>query len=62
VITASVETGNELRDDRVRDRGFLDTTRHPEIRFASRTIEPAGAGVFRITGDLTIVGATRPSL
>jgi polyisoprenoid-binding protein YceI len=61
VITASVETGNELRDDRVRDRGFLDTTRHPEIRFASRTIEPAGAGVFRITGGPTIVGATRPS-
>lgn len=29
-------------------------------RFASRTVEPVGAGVFRITGDLTIVGTTRP--
>jgi polyisoprenoid-binding protein YceI len=60
VITASVETGNELRDDRVRGGDFLDTIHHPEVRFASRTVEPTGAGAFRVTGDLTIVGITRP--
>ena len=60
VMTASVETGNQLRDDRVRASGFLDTTAHPEIHFASRTVQPVGGRVFRIAGDLTLAGTTRP--
>jgi polyisoprenoid-binding protein YceI len=60
VISASVDTGNQLRDDRVRGTGFLDAAAHPEIRFASRSAEPAAGGALRITGDLTIMGITRP--
>jgi polyisoprenoid-binding protein YceI len=38
----------------------LDSERFPEIRFVSRTIEPAGAGRYRVNGELTLHGVTRP--
>ncbi|HEX9119370.1 MAG TPA: YceI family protein [Terriglobales bacterium] len=38
----------------------LDSQRFPEIRFVSRTIEPAGAGRYRVNGELTLHGVTRP--
>ena len=37
----------------------LDAARFPEITFASTTIESAGTGRWRVTGDLTIHGQTR---
>ena len=33
---------------------------HPQIAFKSTKIEPAGQDRFRLTGDLTIKGNTRP--
>ena len=56
----SVETGNQLRDDRVRGAGFLDAAAHPEIHFASSSIEVTGAGVLVIAGEMTIAAITRP--
>ena len=38
----------------------LDTSRFPEIRFASRTIAANGEHQFRVSGDLTLHGVTRP--
>ena len=38
----------------------LDTARFPEIEFASRRVEANGADVYRVTGDLTLHGVTRP--
>jgi polyisoprenoid-binding protein YceI len=40
----------------------LDSARFPEIRFRSRTVEKAGAGKWRVHGDLTLHGETRPVL
>jgi polyisoprenoid-binding protein YceI len=42
-----------IRDD------VLHPGRHPEIRFDSKRIEPAGKR-FRVSGRLTLHGATRP--
>jgi polyisoprenoid-binding protein YceI len=33
---------------------------YPEIRFASTKVERAGGDDFRVTGDLTIKGVTKP--
>lgn len=41
------------------DKDVLKPKRHGKIRFASTSIEPAGDG-YRITGDLTLGGRTRP--
>jgi polyisoprenoid-binding protein YceI len=40
----------------------LDTAKFPEIRFRSLTIEKAGEGKWRVHGDLTLHGQTRPVL
>jgi len=40
----------------------LDTANFPEIRFRSLTIEKAGEGKWRVHGDLTLRGQTRPVL
>ncbi len=40
----------------------LDSARFPEIRFRSLTIEKAGEGKWRVHGELTLRGQTRPVL
>jgi polyisoprenoid-binding protein YceI len=56
---ASVDTGHEMRDRDVREK-ILDVEHHPEITYRSTKIERTGDHQFRVTGDLTIAGETRP--
>jgi polyisoprenoid-binding protein YceI len=58
--TASVETGVEQRDAHLVGHDFLDAARHPRMRFVSTTVSLEGSDVYRMTGDLTIKGTTRP--
>ncbi|GIK77324.1 MAG: polyisoprenoid-binding protein [Acidobacteria bacterium] len=60
VRAASVDTGEPVRDANLRGPGFFDSGRHPEIRFASESAEPADDGAVLITGPITIAGTTRP--
>jgi polyisoprenoid-binding protein YceI len=39
---------------------FLDAEKYPEMKFTSRSVEDAGNGNFRIRGELTLHGVTRP--
>ena len=56
----SIDTQNQKRDDHLRSPDFLDVARYPTITFRSTKIEPAGEGAFRVTGDLTLHGTTKP--
>jgi polyisoprenoid-binding protein YceI len=56
---ASINTGQEARDQHLRSADFLQTEAYPTIEFASTRIEPAGSG-YRLHGNLTIRGETRP--
>lgn len=56
---ASIDTGQDARDQHLRSADFLQTEAHPTIDFVSTRIEPAGDD-YRIHGDLTIRGVTRP--
>jgi polyisoprenoid-binding protein YceI len=38
----------------------LDAEHHKEIRFHSTSAEPAGQGAWKVSGDLTLHGATHP--
>ncbi|WP_330348249.1 YceI family protein [Streptomyces sp. NBC_00582] len=58
--TASVETGVEQRDAHLTGRDFLDAAAHPRMRFVSTAVRLTDADVYRMTGDLTIKGTTRP--
>lgn len=62
IDASSIETGVADRDAHLKSADFLDTAKHPEITFRSRTSEPAGDGHLRVTGDLTIRGVTRPAV
>ena len=59
IDTASVDTGNEMRDDDLRSERFLDTASHPLMTFRSTSVTPDG-DKYKVTGDLTIRGVTKP--
>jgi len=56
---ASIDTGSEQRDGHLRSADFLDVEKYPTITFTVKSVKPAGADVFKVTGDLTITGKTR---
>ena len=56
----SVDTHHEERDDHLRGDDFLAEDEHPEIRFVMTGAEPTGERTGQVTGDLTVLGQTRP--
>ncbi len=60
VRAASIDTGEAIRDDHVRQSAdFFDVEHHPEITFASTRIVGEGHGRTRVEGRLTMRGQTR---
>ena len=59
IDASSIDTGVEGRDTHLRSADFLDTADYPELAFRSTAIERSGEG-YKIDGDLTIRGQTRP--
>jgi len=55
----SVDTGVEMRDKDLRSANFLDVQNYPILTFKSKRTDPAGPGKLKVTGDLTIHGATK---
>jgi polyisoprenoid-binding protein YceI len=60
INTASIRTHNETRDNDLRSGNFLEVDKYPTITFKSTSIEPAGKDKYKLTGDLTIKGTTKP--
>jgi polyisoprenoid-binding protein YceI len=60
IQTASIRTHNPQRDNDLRSSNFLEADTYPTMHFKSTKIEPTGADTYRMTGDLTIKGNTRP--
>jgi polyisoprenoid-binding protein YceI len=58
----SVEAGSDFLTSLVRSPRVLDVARFPKARFVSLEIrrDPAGQGVYRLAGALTLHGVTRP--
>lgn len=59
IETASIDTRDEKRDGHLRSPDFFDAEKHPAIAFESTKVEAAG-NEYRVTGDLTIHGVTKP--
>ena len=59
IDVASIETRDAQRDAHLKSADFLDADKFPKITFKSSKIEGSG-GEFRVSGDLTIHGVTRP--
>ena len=56
---ASVESGNQARDDHLRSPDFFDTGQHPTATFIGRAVNWDGTQG-QLDGELTIRGVTRP--
>jgi polyisoprenoid-binding protein YceI len=59
VDAASIDTREEKRDAHLRSPDFFDVEKFPELTFLSTKVEKSADG-YRVTGDLTIHGVTRP--
>jgi polyisoprenoid-binding protein YceI len=57
---ASIDTGQEARDQHLRSEDFLKTEEFPTIDFVSTRIVRRGDDSGELHGDLTIRGVTRP--
>ena len=56
----SIDTRNADRDAHLRGNDFFDMEQFPEISFVSTSVEPLESDHYRVTGDLTIKGVTKP--
>ena len=60
VKTASVDTGNQRRDDHLRSPDFLNAAQLPLMKFESTGVRSADDGFYEVTGNLTLHGVTKP--
>jgi polyisoprenoid-binding protein YceI len=60
VQSQSVDVGSPSFDDYMRSAAFLDAAHYPSIDFVSKSVEKVGDHTVRVTGDLTLLGVTRP--
>lgn len=61
VIDAStIDTHEPKRDAHLKSPDFFDVAKHPNITFKSTKVDKAGKGKFKVTGDLTMRGVTKP--
>jgi len=60
IQVASLTTAQDQRDEHLRGADFFDAGQHPTITFRSTQAERVDDDTYRLTGDLTIKGVTRP--
>src|ERR1700716_1996532 len=59
VDATTIDTREPQRDEHLRGADFLAVANHTSTTSGSKQIPAAGAGRFKVTGDLTIRGVTR---
>jgi polyisoprenoid-binding protein YceI len=57
---ASISTKNADRDAHLQAADFFDAANHPKITFVSKEVKKLDEENYKVTGDLTIRGNTRP--
>ncbi len=60
IDATSVDTREETRDNHLRTNDFFDVENHPSWTFTSTSIEAESPTEFKVVGDLTIRGVTKP--
>jgi polyisoprenoid-binding protein YceI len=56
----SIDTGSADRDAHLRGNDFFDMEKNPKITFVSTVVNQVDSENFRVTGDLTMRGITKP--
>ncbi|CAM5383425.1 polyisoprenoid-binding protein [Streptomyces pilosus] len=60
VVMDSIDTGNADRDGHLKSSDFFKTDEFPTMTFRTTKAEALGGDDYRITGDLTVLGTTKP--
>ena len=60
IDAASIDTREAQRDAHLKSADFFDVEKFPKITFKSTRISDVDGDSFKLTGDLTIHGITRP--
>ncbi|WP_405599194.1 MULTISPECIES: YceI family protein [unclassified Streptomyces] len=60
VTMNSIDTGSADRDTHLKSSDFFKTDEFPTMTFRSTSAESLGGDDYRMTGDLTILGTTKP--
>ncbi|WP_434627436.1 YceI family protein [Pseudomonas sp. Z1-29] len=60
VNTASVFTNHAERDKHIASADFLNASKFAEAKFVSTSVKSTGANTADVTGDLTLLGVTKP--
>lgn len=57
---ASIDTRVEARNNHLKSADFFEVEKYPTLTFKSTSIKKAGKDKFKLSGDLTIHGVTKP--
>jgi polyisoprenoid-binding protein YceI len=57
---ASINTGVDMRDDDLRSDHFFNAAADPNLTFTSTSITPTSPGHYKLSGNLTMHGITKP--
>ena len=60
ISTASIDMGTEAWDTHMKSADFFNVEKFPSMTFKSTLVTPTGEKTGQITGDLTILGVTKP--
>ncbi len=60
IDAASINTHNRLRDIHLRSNAFFAVRKYPTIAFRSTRVEHTGDNAYKVTGNLTLLGITKP--
>ena len=57
---ASISTDNEMRDKHLKSADFFDAEKFPTLTFKSKSFKKVSGKNYKLTGDLTLHGVTKP--
>jgi polyisoprenoid-binding protein YceI len=60
IDVSSINTQDEGRDAHLKGGDFFETEKYPHMTFVSKKVEKVGDGEFRVEGNLTLHGVTKP--
>ncbi|MDF1701929.1 MAG: YceI family protein [Planctomycetota bacterium] len=59
IDASSIDSNDKERDDHLRGADYFNVEKHPSIGFESTSITMASKGVYRVTGNFTLLGVTK---
>lgn len=60
VDVATIDTDIEMRDTHLKTPDFFDVAKFPKMTFKSTSIKKSSKNKYKLTGDLTLLGITKP--